>query len=136
MIQTIVKDIEFLSQKAEVATLEDVQVGQDLLDTLQANAQGCVGLAGNMIGVNKAVIVFEDEGVQRVMYNPVILKGTEHFRTEEGCLSLEGVRKTKRFANIKVSYQNQAFQTRIKTFKGFTAQIIQHEVDHCNGIII
>jgi len=136
MIQPIMKDPLFLGVKSQPATAEDVQVGQDLLDTLAAHREGCVGMAANMIGVRKRVIVFDNEGTDMVMFNPVILKSEGVYDTEEGCLSLPGIRKTKRFQKIKVQYQNAAFQTRIKTFTGWTAQIIQHEIDHCDGILI
>ena len=130
------KDPLFLGVKSQPATPEDVQVGQDLLDTLAAHREGCVGMAANMIGVRKRVIVFDNDGSDMVMFNPVILKSEGVYDTEEGCLSLPGIRKTKRFQKIKVQYQNAAFQTRIKTFTGWTAQIIQHEIDHCDGILI
>ena len=136
MIQPIMKDPLFLGVKSQPATPADVQVGQDLLDTLAAHREGCVGMAANMIGVRKRVIVFDNEGTDMVMFNPVILKGEGVYDTEEGCLSLPGIRKTKRFQKIKVQYQTAAFQTRIKTFTGWTAQIIQHEIDHCDGILI
>ena len=136
MIQPIMKDPLFLGVKSQPATPADVQVGQDLLDTLAAHREGCVGMAANMIGVRKRVIAFDNEGTDMVMFNPVILKSEGVYDTEEGCLSLPGIRKTKRFQKIKVQYQNAAFQTRIKTFTGWTAQIIQHEIDHCDGILI
>ena len=136
MIQPIMKDPLFLGVKSQPATPADVQVGQDLLDTLAAHREGCVGMAANMIGVRKRIIVFDNEGTDMVMFNPVILKREGAYDTEEGCLSLPGIRKTKRFQKIKVQYQTAAFQTRIKTFTGWTAQIIQHEIDHCDGILI
>ena len=136
MIQPIMKDLIFLGGKSEPATREDLQVAQDLLDTLSAHREGCVGMAANMIGVRKRVIVFDNEGVHMVMFNPVILKKEGPYDAEEGCLSLPGVRPAKRWNKIKVQYQNTAFQTRIKTFSGWTAQIIQHEIDHCEGILI
>jgi len=136
MIQPIMKDPVFLGVKSAPATLEDLQVAQDLLDTLAAHREGCVGMAANMIGVRKRIIVFDNDGTDMLMFNPVILKAEGAYDTEEGCLSLSGVRKTKRFQKIKVQYQNAAFQTRIKTFSGWTAQIIQHEIDHCEGILI
>lgn len=136
MIQPIMKDPLFLGVKSQPATPEDVPVGQDLLDTLAAHREGCVGMAANMIGVRKRIIVFDNEGTDMVMFNPVILKSEGVYDTEEGCLSLPGIRKTKRFQKIKVQYQNAAFQTRIKTFTGWTAQIIQHEIDHCDGTLI
>ena len=111
-------------------------MAQDLLDTLEANREGCVGLAANMIGVLKNIIVFDHDGTAKVMLNPEIVKCAGQYETEEGCLSLTGVRKTKRFKSIKVRYQNLQLQTRIKTYTGWTAQIIQHEIDHCNGVLI
>lgn len=136
MIKPIVADEFFLSLPSGDADAGDLQTAQDLLDTLQANVDRCVGLAANMIGVSKRVIAVDDQGVRLVLFNPVIVKRDEPFETEEGCLSLTGTRKTKRYRSIKVQYQNSAFQTRLKTFQGFTAQIIQHEIDHCNGILI
>ena len=130
------KDPLFLGAKSQPATPEDLYLAQDLLDTLAAHREGCVGMAANMIGVRKRVIVFDNEGTDTVMFNPVILKAEGQYETEEGCLSLPGIRKTKRYQKIKVQYQNAAFQTRIKTFTGWTAQIIQHEIDHCDGILI
>ena len=136
MIRSIMKDPIFLSRPSVPATEEDLPLAQDLLDTLEANKAGCVGMAANMIGVLKRAIVFDNEGVATVMFNPEIIKSSGRYEVEEGCLSLTGVRKTWRFQSIKVKYQNQKFQPRIKTFTGWTAQIIQHEVDHCNGILI
>ena len=130
------RDEIFLARKAEPATLEDLPVAQDLLDTLAANKERCVGMAANMIGVNKRIIVFDNEGAYIVMFNPEIIKRSGPYRTEEGCLSLEGTRPAKRWWSIKVRCQNEKFQERFKTFTGWTAQIIQHEVDHCEGIII
>ena len=136
MIQKIICDQTFLERKAEPATTEDLPVAQDLLDTLAAHKDGCVGMAANMIGVNKRVIVFDNEGDYMVMFNPEIVKKSGPYQAEEGCLSLSGVRKAKRWKSIKVQYQNEKFQTRFKTFTGWTAQIIQHEIDHCEGILI
>ena len=136
MVREIMRDEAFLSQKAEPATLEDLPVAQDLLDTLTAHKDGCVGMAANMIGVCKRIIVFDNEGKYTVMFNPEIIKKSGSYEAEEGCLSLTGTRKAKRWQSIKVQYQNEQFQTRFKTFTGWTAQIIQHEVDHCEGIII
>ncbi len=136
MIREIMKDEAFLAQKAESATLEDLPVAQDLLDTLAANKERCVGMAANMIGVNKRIIVFDNEGTYMVMFNPEIIKRSGPYQAEEGCLSLAGTRPAKRWQSIKVRYQNEKFQERFKTFTGWTAQIIQHEVDHCEGIII
>lgn len=136
MIRDICKDEAFLAQKAEPATKQDLGIGQDLRDTLTANKEQCVGMAANMIGENKRIIIFDDDGKYTVMYNPVIVKALDPYETEEGCLSLAGTRKTKRFKKIKVQWQNEKFQTRIKNFSGWTAQIIQHEIDHCEGILI
>ena len=136
MIREIMRDEIFLAQKAELATLEDLSVAQDLLDTLEANKERCVGMAANMIGVNKRIIIFDNEGAYTVMFNPEIIKRSGPYQVEEGCLSLEGTRSAKRWQSIKVRYQNEKFQERFKTFTGWTAQIIQHEVDHCEGIII
>ena len=136
MVREICKDEAFLAQKAEPATADDLVVAQDLLDTLVAHRDGCVGMAANMIGVNKRIIVFDSEGKYMVMFNPVIVRRSGVYEAEEGCLSLTGTRKTKRFRTIKVQWQNEKFQTRIKTFTGWTAEIIQHEIDHCEGRII
>lgn len=136
MVREIVKDVFFLSQKSTPATADDLDVAQDLLDTLTAHKDGCVGMAANMIGVSKRIITFDNEGKYMVMYNPEIIKKSDPYEAEEGCLSLTGTRKTKRWKSIKVQYQNEQFQTRFKTFTGWTAQIIQHEIDHCDGIII
>ena len=136
MVREIVHDPIFLAQKSVPATAEDLPVAQDLLETLMAHKDGCVGMAANMIGVLKRIIAFEDEGKYAVMFNPEIVRTAEPYETEEGCLSLAGIRKTKRYRSIKVQYQNEKFQTRFKTYTGWTAQIIQHEVDHCNGILI
>ena len=136
MVRNIVRDPVFLAQKSLPATPEDLYLEQDLLDTLQANRDGCVGMAANMIGVLKRVIIFDDQGTDVVMFNPEIIKCTQPYEAEEGCLSLSGVRKAKRYRSIKVQYQNSQFQTRFKTYTGWTAQIIQHEIDHCNGILI
>ena len=136
MIQPIMKAPIFLAQKSVPATKEDLQVAQDLLDTLTAHKDGCVGMAANMIGVSKRIIAFDNEGKYMVMFNPEIVKRSEPYEAEEGCLSLTGTRKAKRYRSIKVQYQNDQFQTRFKTFTGWTAQIIQHEIDHCNGVLI
>ena len=136
MIRPIMRDEAFLAQKAEPATAADLTVAQDLLETLVANKAGCVGMAANMIGENKRIIAFDNEGTYMVMFNPEIVKRTGPYEAEEGCLSLFGRRKAKRWRSIKVQYQTAAFQTRFKTFTGWTAQIIQHEIDHCEGIII
>ena len=136
MIQEICKDEIFLAQKAEPATPADLPIAQDLIDTLTAHKDGCVGMAANMIGVNKRIIIFDNEGAYQVMFNPVIVKQSGPYQTEEGCLSLTGRRQTKRWKSIKVQWQNETFQTRLKTFTGWTAEIIQHEIDHCDGILI
>ena len=136
MIQEICKDEIFLAQKAEPATPADLPVAQDLIDTLTVHKDGCVGMAANMIGVNKRIIIFDNEGAYQVMFNPVIVKQSGPYQTEEGCLSLTGRRPTKRWKSIKVQWQNETFQTRLKTFTGWTAEIIQHEIDHCDGILI
>ena len=136
MVRPIMKDTAFLAQKAEKAGPEDVSVADDLLETLQAHAAGCVGMAANMIGVNKRIIAFENDGDYMVMFNPEIVKKSGPYQTEEGCLSLTGRRTTRRYQSIKVQYQNRDFAVRFKTFTGWTAQIIQHEIDHCEGIVI
>ena len=136
MVREICKDEAFLSQKAEPATKDDLGTAQDLLDTLLAHKDGCVGMAANMIGVNKRIIVFDNDGAHQVMLNPVIIRRSAPYEAEEGCLSLNGTRKTKRFRSIKVQWQNEMLQTRLKTFTGWTAEIIQHEIDHCEGILI
>ena len=137
MVRELVHDPIFLAQKSEPASKEDIQVARDLLDTLAAYRQTCVGMAANMIGVSKRVIAFDNEGTSMVMLNPEIIKGTGEYETQESCLSLlGGPRKTKRFRKIKVRFQNDAMQVRIKTYTGWTAQIIQHEIDHCNGVLI
>ena len=136
MIREICRDETFLAQKAAPATADDLATAQDLLDTLTAHKDGCVGMAANMIGVCKRIIAFDNEGTYMVMFNPVIMKQSGPYEAEEGCLSLSGVRKTKRFQTVKVQWQNEKFQTRLKTFTGWTAEIIQHEIDHCEGILI
>ena len=136
MVREIMRDEAFLSQKAEPASLEDLPAAQDLLDTLTAHKTGCVGMAANMIGVCKRIIVFDNEGKYMVMFNPEIIKKSGSYEAEEGCLSLTGTRKAKRWKSIKVQYQNEQFQPRFKTFTGWTAQIIQHEIDHCEGVLI
>ncbi len=136
MIKPIVRDVIFLAQKSDPATFEDLPVATDLRDTLTANAERCVGMAANMIGVSKRIIIFDDDGDYTVLFNPELIKFSAPFQTEEGCLSLDGTRPVKRYKSIKVKYQNEDFQTRIKTYTGWTAQIIQHELDHLDGIII
>jgi len=136
MIRPIVHDPLFLAQKSAPATSADFDTARDLLDTLTAHADGCVGMAANMIGVSKRIIAVEAEDGYLVLYNPVILKRSGPYEAEEGCLSLEGVRKTKRYHSIKVQYDTIDGKHRIKTFTDWTAQIIQHEIDHCDGILI
>lgn len=136
MVRELMKDTLFLAQKAQPATADDIPTADDLLDTLRAHADGCVGMAANMIGVNKRIIAVENEGSYLVMLNPEILRRSAPYDTEEGCLSLSGTRPVRRWNSIKVRWQNEQFQTRIKTFTGWTAQIIQHEIDHCEGILI
>ena len=141
MIKELVHDPIFLAGKSETATKEDIVVANDLLETLMAHKESCVGMAANMIGVRKCIIAFFDESgkspVYTVMLNPVILKKDGPYDTEEGCLSLLGdPRRCKRYKSIKVQYQTLDMQTRIKKYEGWTAQIIQHEIDHCNGVLI
>ena len=137
MVRELMHDPLFLARKARTATKEDLSIGRDLLETLLAHRESCVGMAGNMIGEAVAVIAFFDGDKPMVMYNPEILKAEGEYDTEEGCLSLlGGPRKTKRYRKIKVRWDTETFQKRIKTFTGWTAQIIQHETDHCNGILI
>ncbi len=136
MERPIVKDPIFLAQKSAPASADDLDTARDLLDTLKAHRDGCVGMAANMIGVAKRIIVFDNDGAYMTIFNPEIVKFSEVYEAEEGCLSLSGTRKTKRYKTIKLRYQNEAMQTRLKTFSGWTAQIIQHEIDHCNGILI
>ena len=136
MIREICRDETFLAQKAAPATADDLATAQDLLDTLTAHRDGCAGMAANMIGVCKRIIAFDNEGTYMVMFNPVIVRQSGPYEAQEGCLSLSGVRKTKRFQTVKVQWQNEKFQTRLKTFTGWTAEIIQHEIDHCEGILI
>ncbi len=136
MIREICKDETFLAQKAELATPDDLQIAADLLETLEHHKDGCVGMAANMIGVNKRIIAFDNEESYMVMFNPEIIRKSGPYQAEEGCLSLTGTRPAKRWRAIKVRWQNEKFQERLKTFNGWTAQIIQHEIDHCEGIII
>ena len=136
MIRDICKDEGFLAQKAECAAPEDLPIAADLLETLAHHKESCVGMAANMIGVNKRIIVFDNEGTYMVMFNPEIIKKSGPYTAEEGCLSLTGTRPAKRWQSIKVRWRNEQFQERLKTFTGWTAQIIQHEIDHCEGIII
>lgn len=137
MIKEIMHDEAFLAQKAELATKDDLYIADDLRDTLKAHKDGCVGMAANMIGANKRIIIFENNNEYVVMFNPEIIKKQDVFETEESCLSLQGYpKKTKRYKSIKVRWQNEKFEWRIKAFTGWTAQIIQHEIDHCDGILI
>lgn len=136
MIKEIVKDESLLAQRSEPATEDDKQIAQDLLDTLEANKTGCVGLAANMIGELKNVIVFDNNGTPTIMYNPKIIKSSGKYKVEEGCLSLEGRRETTRFESIQVKYRDINFKPQTRTYTGFTAEIIQHEIDHCMGKII
>ena len=136
MVREIMKDEAFLAEASEKATAEDAEIARDMLETLEAHKAGCVGMEANMIGVRKRIIAFDNEGSYMVMFNPEIVKKSGAYEAEEGCLSLTGTRKTRRWQSIKVQYQNEKMQIRLKTFTGWTAQIIQHEIDHCNGIII
>ena len=136
MIQPVNKDPLSLARKSTDATREDISVGQDLLDTLRAHEQECVGMAANMIGVHKRIIAVNADGQLLLMFNPEILRKSGRYQAEEGCLSLDGVRQTERFHSIKVRYLDTNFSVRIKTFTGWIAQIIQHEIDHCNGVLI
>ena len=136
MVRELVRDTFFLQIKSESASEADLPTVRDLLDTLAAHKDGCVGMAANMIGVSKRIIAFDDNGKYAVMINPEIIRFSGAYEAEEGCLSLAGTRKTKRYKSIKVRFLNEDFQVRIKTYTGFTAQIIQHEIDHCCGILI
>ena len=136
MIKPIVKDVFFLGQKSETATKQDLSVGQDLMDTLRANQDHCVGMAANMIGVKKNIIIVNMGIMNVVMYNPVIVKKDTPYETEEGCLSLTGVRKTTRYQNIEIEYYDSSWKKHRQSYSGWTAQIIQHECDHLAGIII
>jgi N-formylmethionyl-tRNA deformylase len=136
MVRPIVRDILFLGQKSEEATRQDLAVGRDLRDTLQANRDRCVGMAANMIGVRKRIIIVALGPFSVVMYNPVITKRTGPYAAEEGCLSLDGVRPATRFQNIEVEYLDEDWKRQSRQFSGWTAQIVQHEVDHLNGVII
>ena len=136
MVREICMDETFLAQKAEPAAADDLGTARDLLDTLDAHRDGCVGMAANMIGVNKRIIAFDNEGEYMLMFNPVIVRQSGAYEAEEGCLSLSGTRRVKRFRTINVQWQNEKFQTRLKTFTGWTAEIIQHEIDHCEGVLI
>lgn len=136
MVREIMKDESFLALPSVDATADDLELARDLLETLVAHKDGCVGMAANMIGVSKRIIAFENGDEYMLMFNPEIEKCSQPYSAEEGCLSLTGRRQTKRYKNIKVKYYNEDFQLRYKSFSGWTAQIIQHEIDHCNGIII
>ena len=136
MVRAIMKDVLFLKKKAVPATKDDMRVVQDLVDTLKANESGCVGMAANMIGVNKRIIAVNMGFINVAMLNPVIVKKSGAYETEEGCLSLDGVRKTTRYENIEVEFQDISFHKQRQKYSGWTAQIIQHEIDHCDGIII
>ena len=137
MIRPLVHDPLLLARKSVPATKEDLETARDLMDTLVSHKDACVGMAANMIGITKRIIAFDCEGSYMVMLNPEIVTASGEYETEESCLSLlGGPRKTKRFQKIKVRWQNESLQTRVKTFTGWTAQIIQHEIDHCNGILI
>ena len=137
MVRELIHDPILLARKSETAAKEDLDIARDLLDTLTAHKETCVGMAANMIGAFKKIIAFDNGGEYMLMLNPEILKTEGEYETEEGCLSLlGGPRKTKRFQKIKVRWQTTDFQTRIRTFTGWTAQIIQHEIDHCNGVLI
>lgn len=136
MVKPIVKDIFFLGQKSEPATKADLQVGRDLQDTLNANRAGCVGMAANMIGVKKNIIIVNMGLLDVVMFNPVIIAKSEPYDTEEGCLSLTGVRPCTRYQNIEVEYYDFNWKKQKIRLEGWTAQICQHEIDHCNGVII
>ena len=136
MVKPIIRDVMFLAKKSEPATAEDTQIMQDLMDTLDANKERCVGLAANMIGSSKQIIVVNGGFGNMLMVNPVIIKKSGPYETEEGCLSLDGMRKTTRYENIEVMYWTRDFRKMKQKFSGWTAQIIQHEVDHCQGILI
>lgn len=136
MIRTICRDVLFLARPSQPAGPEDLPLAADLLETLEAHRDGCVGMAANMIGVSKRIIAFDEEGSFRVLFNPEIVKKSGPYEAEEGCLSLTGTRKARRWKTIKVKYQDERFRERYKTWTGWTAQIIQHEIDHCDGILI
>ena len=136
MIREICREEAFLAQPSQTADAGDLEAARDLLDTLAAHRDGCVGMAANMIGVAKRIIAFEDGDGYTLMFNPQIIRAAGPYQAEEGCLSLTGRRKTERFQTVKVQWQNEKVQTRLKTYTGWTAEIIQHEIDHCNGILI
>ena len=136
MIRGIVHDPLFLSRPSAPATREDLAAAQDLMDTLRANRGTCVGMAANMIGVLRRIVAVDDGGKDLLLLNPEILRAQDPFEAEEGCLSLTGTRKVRRYGSIKVRYCNEKFQVRVRTFTGWTAQILQHEIDHCNGVLV
>ena len=136
MVREIVRDVIFLGHKSTDATIADIKTAMDLVDTLEANRNACVGMAANMIGVKKRIIAINDNGFTKLMINPTITAKSSKFETEEGCLSLSGVRPTTRYKNITVKYLDMNFKEHTEKFTGWTAQIIQHEVDHCDGIVI
>lgn len=136
MIREIVHDPLFLSRPSAPATREDLAAAQDLMDTLRANRGTCVGMAANMIGVLRRIVAVDDGGKDLLLLNPEILRAQDPFEAEEGCLSLPGNRKVRRYGSIKVRYCNEKFQVRVRTFTGWTAQILQHEIDHCNGVLV
>lgn len=136
MIQPIMRDRFMLQQVSAPATADDAQTARDLRDTLEAHAGACVGMAANMIGALKRIIVFDDNGTTRTMLNPEIVSSAGPFETEEGCLSLDGVRPTTRYRSITVRFQDEHLREHTKSYRGWTAQIIQHEIDHCNGVLI
>lgn len=136
MVREIMKDMIFLAQPSAPATADDLPVAQDLLDTLKAHRDECVGMAANMIGVRRRIIAFDDAGKYTVLFNPEIVKRSAPYDAQEGCLSLTGVRSAKRYRKIQVRYEDDRFRTRYITYEGWTAQIVQHEIDHCNGVLI
>lgn len=136
MVKEIMRDPFFLAQKSVPASKDDLQVGQDLMDTLKAHREGCVGMAANMIGVKKNIIIVNMGFIDVVMFNPVITSKSGPYQTEEGCLSLVGVRKITRYQDIEVEYYDFSWKKQRQKLSGWTAQIAQHEIDHCNGIII
>ena len=136
MIRPIMKSTLILPRPSAPATAQDASVAQDLLDTFAANRRGCAGMAANMIGILKRIIVVDCEGEALLMYNPVIESSSNPYETEEGCLSLEGLRPATRYRNITVLYEDENFSPRKRSFSGYTAQIIQHEIDHCDGVVI
>lgn len=136
MVRPIIHDPLFLAQKSEPATTEDLQIVTDLMETLQANRERCVGMAANMIGEKKRIIAFYNGPILMTMLNPKVVNKNGEYETEEGCLSLSGLKKTKRYQRITVSWQDQQMRLRTNSFQGFTAQIIQHEIDHCEGRLI